>query len=234
MTARWIVVGDVHGCIQELTDLLEACSASPSDKIVFVGDLVGKGPDSAGVVALARSLRALCVRGNHDERLIRWHELVAQAGATPVPPLGPAHRPASETLTEDDWTWLMSLPYYLRLPRIETSDNTAIDAIVVHAGLVPGVPLERQDPSDMIRMRSIREDGTASWRGDDGKSWASQWPGPELVLFGHDAVRGLQQHPHAIGLDTGCVYGKALTAYLLPDRRFVSVPAHKAWAPIGD
>ena len=51
------------------------------------------------------------------------------------------------------------------------------------------------------------------------------WQGPELVIFGHDAKRGLQQEENAIGLDSGCVYGKKLTGIILPEREFVFVNA---------
>ena len=102
----------------------------------------------------------------------------------------------------------------------------------MHAGLVPGVALDAQSPKDLVSMRSIRPDGTASSRYEHGVPWASRWTGPELVLFGHDAVRGLQQWPHAIGLDTGCVYGGSLSGMLLPEREIVSVKAERAWLPV--
>ena len=76
----------------------------------------------------------------------------------------------------------------------------------------------------MLTIRSIKADGTPSKR-VDGEPWASLWPGPELVVFGHDAVRGLQMYEHAVGLDTGCVYGGRLSGYLLPERRLVQVDA---------
>jgi diadenosine tetraphosphatase ApaH/serine/threonine PP2A family protein phosphatase len=170
--------------------------------VVLVGDLVRKGPDSAGVVRRVRDIGARAVRGNHDVHFISRGE----AGA----------------LRADDREWLETLPLFLRLPRH--------GAIVVHAGLVPGVPLEDQEPEHLLTMRSIRPDGSVSKRVDEGVPWASRWEGPEHVVFGHDAIRKLQLHPHATGLDTGCVYGGELSACIFPGRRIVSVPARRAYA----
>jgi hypothetical protein len=131
-----------------------------------------------------------------------------------------------EDFTEPEWRWLTSRPLYLKVPEHQT--------LVVHAGLVPGRPLEAQREADLISMRSLTPEGEASPRIEGLTPWASRWAGPELVVFGHDAVRGLQQYPHALGLDTGCVYGKALTALLLPERRLVSVPARRVYSPPGE
>lgn len=58
----------------------------------------------------------------------------------------------------------------------------------------------------------------------DGLPWASVWTGPHFIVFGHDAVRGLQAYPYALGLDTGCVYGRQLSAVRWPSKKMVSVP----------
>lgn len=214
---RTLFIGDVHGCARELDALLEACAWRPGERVVLVGDLVAKGPDSAGVVRRARELGALAVRGNHDEHVLRWHEGRMPAGKK----LKPEHRQVLETLRTEDWDYLAALPLYRRFPEL--------NVLTVHGGMVPGVPLEEQRAELLLNLRSITPEGEPSKRVDAGVPWASRWEGPELVIFGHDALRGLQRHPHALGLDTGCVYGRQLTAYVLPEGRLYSVEAERTY-----
>jgi Calcineurin-like phosphoesterase len=215
---RTLLIGDVHGCVDELQALLAAAGVTPQDRVVLVGDLVAKGPDSRGVVRLARERGFQAVLGNHDAAVLR----VRQPDAGGRPPR-PEHRRVAASLSDEDWRWLEALPLTLALPEHGVR--------VVHAGLVPGVPLEAQAREDLLNLRSITPGGRGSRRIEEGVPWASVWQGPEHVVFGHDAVRGLQRHPFATGLDTGCVYGGALTGLLLPERRLVSVPARRAYVP---
>ena len=223
MTARTLIVGDVHGCLEELEDLLEESGWEEDDRLVLVGDLVAKGPDSLGVIRLMREMRARAVRGNHDQHCLKWWD--AKCAGDELPELKPAHQRVADELEAEDWRWLAALPLWIELPEH--------DALVVHAGLLPDLPLEEQDPYDLMNMRSILDDGTPSRSYEEGTPWAAVWPGPRLVVFGHDAVRGLQNRPHSVGLDTGCVYGGWLTGLWVPRRDLVSVPARGTYAQPG-
>ncbi|AEI64028.1 metallophosphoesterase [Corallococcus macrosporus] len=217
---RTLFIGDVHGCAEELDALLTRCGWRPDDRVVLVGDLVAKGPDSAGVVRRAREQGFLAVRGNHDAHVLRWHAGRGPRGKK----LKPEHQHVLDTLTPEDWAWLESQPLYRCFPEL--------NVVAVHGGLVPGVPLEAQKEDELLNLRSIMKDGTPSKRVDAGAPWASLWQGPELVIFGHDAMRGLQRYPHAVGLDSGCVYGGKLSAYVMPEGRLVSVLAKRAYVDV--
>jgi hypothetical protein len=221
---RTIIVGDIHGCRDELSDLLEACAFAGGDRVIAVGDLVAKGPDSRGVIEMARTLGIVAVLGNHDAHVLRLRE--ARAGDERARKRQ-HHFEVAQALGGEDIAYLAELPLWLRLADADPVRVT----LVVHAGLVPGVPLERQEPETCLNLRSFKPDGTPSKR-IEGTAWAARWPGPERVVFGHDAVRGLQQHRFATGLDTGCVYGGRLTALVLPDERLVSVPARRVYRPL--
>ncbi|NOJ81987.1 metallophosphoesterase [Myxococcus xanthus] len=217
---RTLFIGDVHGCAEELDALLTQCAWRPDDRVVLVGDLVAKGPDSAGVVRRAREQGFLAVRGNHDAHVLRWHAGRGPRGKK----LKPEHQQVLDTLTPEDWAWLESQPLYRFFPEL--------NVVAVHGGLVPGVPLEAQKEDELLNLRSILPDGTPSKRVDAGAPWASLWQGPQLVIFGHDAMRGIQRHPHAVGLDSGCVYGGKLSAYVMPEGRLVSVLAKRAYVDV--
>jgi diadenosine tetraphosphatase ApaH/serine/threonine PP2A family protein phosphatase len=211
---KTLIFGDVHGCLGELQDLIAAAGISKKkDQLISVGDMVAKGPDSHGVLKLMRDWGGRAVKGNHDAHVLKYRR---------GEEMKKEHKHVAKTLSEPDWKFLESLPLFLRLPGV----------IVVHAGALSGIPLEEQEENALINMRSITPDGGWSKKLDAGVPWASRWTGPERIVFGHDAIRGLQQYPLATGLDTGCVYGRALTGLLLPDDKIISVPAHEEWTPI--
>jgi Calcineurin-like phosphoesterase len=215
-----VIVGDVHGCLDELLALVERCGEPGDTRYVMVGDLVAKGPDSQGVLAWARTAGVDAVLGNHDVAVLR--ALDAEAD----PPARAQHAAVARTLRTEDVAWLEARPLWLAV------DGTAAAShLVVHGGLVPGVPLAQQERKHLLNLRSITAEGEPTKK-LEGAPWASLWKGPPHVVFGHDAVRGLQKHRWATGLDTGCVYGGKLTALVLPKGDLVSIPARHAYAPM--
>jgi hypothetical protein len=198
---RTIVVGDVHGCRRELEALLDRIGFRSGDRLVFVGDLVARGPDSLGVLDVARRTGALIVRGNHEQKLLDWRN-----GEDVV--LGRVHMDVARALRDVDWSLLETSSLWLDLPEH--------GARVVHAGVLPGVAMEHQDPHTLLHIRTVGVRGMKkSSVKARGIPWASLYAGPPQILFGHNALGGLQLHPWATGLDTACVYGGRLTAMVL-------------------
>src|SRR6185436_11654312 len=101
---RTLVIGDVHGCLDELRALVEQAGVTDDDVVVFVGDLVAKGPDSAGVIAWARERGAAAV---HDDHVL--HALAGDPGSKA------AHHQVARTLSAADADWLAALPLWWRV-----------------------------------------------------------------------------------------------------------------------
>jgi len=203
--ARSIFIGDVHSCAAELAQLLSAVAVTKDDRVYFVGDLLTRGPDPIGVMNLFRSVRARSALGNHEQRLLAARH-ASERGA-PGPKLGSSHGEVASRLSDEDWAMLESFPLWIDVPEHGVR--------VVHAGVVPGVPFEQQDPWMLTHIRSITEDGKPSEKW--GTLWGSLYRGSPHIVFGHNARQTPQLHPDATGLDTACVYGGALTAMVLPE-----------------
>ncbi|OZJ02894.1 hypothetical protein BZG36_04925 [Bifiguratus adelaidae] len=241
---RLWVIGDVHGCLDELNALLVKMQYEPSnDQLIFTGDLVGKGPKSVQVVQRVQELNGLTVRGNHDDKVIRWkgflNEYTARTGSkhagtyvdeSEVPEglkLGREHQMLANLLPQPDYEFLRDSPLILVIP-----DHAAL---VVHAGLDPRFSLnelDQQDPMTIMTMRSI-DQGIAS-EDHQGTPWYEAWnekqresKRPWTVYYGHDARKGLQLHDYTVGVDTGCVNGRELTAIEIPTRTRISVPCQR-------
>ncbi|MDQ3036473.1 MAG: metallophosphoesterase [Myxococcota bacterium] len=239
VSGRILVVGDVHGCLDELDELLRVAEHRPGrDRLVLVGDLVDRGPDPVGVVRRARGLGAEAVLGNHEERHLRYrrHELrrAREPGyANPMRAFEEGRLAQHQALSSDDWRWLEALPAWLRLPG---------GWLVVHAGFEPRRALADQKTPVIVRIRDVDDRGKFV-AGEDPRErvpgsvpWATRWRGPESVVYGHH-VHGFQapriDRPapdvECWGIDTGCVFGGRLTALVLPEREVIQVPARREY-----
>lgn len=187
---RLVFVGDVHGCKDELVELLAKIEFNPGngDHLVLTGDVVSKGPDSAGAVDLARRLGASCVRGNHEDRVLLVHRNARMAAFVPLQ--GPTEsaeaikavdhldeesfsqgdysdRAMASSLSTEQLDWLGSCPLILRVGEIKDMG----EVVVTHAGLVPGVDLQRQDPAAVMAMRTIDLETHVPSKESKGTPW---------------------------------------------------------------
>lgn len=247
---RTLAIGDVHGCVDELRDLLRVSLYRPgTDSLVFVGDYVDRGPDPAGVIDLIRSLqraspgRVHACQGNHDEKMGRWFLRVEQEHQSGTPnkmqPPTPERLDQWGELTRDDVAWVRALPVMI---------HPLADWIAVHAGF-EGVPREAQREDRLMRVRWLNPETGAMVPLKRGRfegrfqqppgtiHWSERWAGPENVVYGH-AVHSLttprvDRLPGGIecwGIDTGACYGGRLTALVLETREIIQVNARATYA----
>lgn len=231
--SRTVLVGDIHGCRAELESLLDYIGFVRGDRLIAVGDLVVRGPDPCGTLDILASVGARAVRGNHEDRLLRARavaRVLTRSSGREL--MSETQRATARALRKRDWAYLKDLPLWIDLPEHGVR--------VVHAGVMPGAPIERQDPHALMYMRTLTDAGAPSERRGENL-WGKSYEGPPHVVFGHNALPEPQLHRFATGLDTGAVYGGALTAMVLrtgerppvsPEERrdvLVSIPSRKRY-----
>jgi bis(5'-nucleosyl)-tetraphosphatase (symmetrical) len=268
-------IGDVQGCLTELTTLLETCSFdSAHDRLWFVGDLVNRGPASLEVLRFVKSLgeTAVVVLGNHDLHLLCVAEGFAKS--RPDDTLG-------EILGATDRDELLE---WLRGRKLLHAEG---ETILVHAGLLPqwtipealalaqeveanlrgpgyreclaklygSEPREWNDRlsgpdrirvivNAMTRMRFCTESGEMEFRAKGSldaappgfRAWfdiSSRKSSDATIVCGHWSALGLRVQPGLVALDSGCIWGGALSAYRIDDHEVFKVPC-AAYPAAGD
>lgn len=217
MNGRIIAIGDIHGCYQEFAELLDRLELKKDDQLILVGDLVNRGPDSNKVIDLARANRALSLLGNHELRLLNYRK----SGDTSF--LKETDVATYEKLRPDDWTYLAAMPL--------THYIEEMDTVFVHGGFLPNEPWQKQPAHVVTRIQVIDGDGRPRKRAEceDCPAWADLWTGPPFVVYGHTPRPEIYKLKWSVGIDTACVMGGYLTAYILPEKRFVQVKARKRY-----
>lgn len=204
---RKIVVGDIHGCRVEFEKLLDKVDFDPlSDELYLVGDLINKGPDSLGVIHSALSAEATIIAGNHELHFLNAVREKTLKKHTSF--LEMTKNWSSETI---EWvcTWIETLPLY--------HENE--DFLMLHAGLEPDFPLEMQNQKTLCTIRNLK----------NGDPWHKAYKGTKPIVYGHWALQGRHFTKNTFGLDSGCVYGRELSALIFPEKRLISIPAEKSY-----
>lgn len=200
---RLLAIGDIHGCRLALRSLLALLSPTRCDRIVFLGDYIDRGPDPRGVIdtllaVRRRVMRCTFLMGNHERMLLD----VLEGRNLPLYLANGGLVTLLAYMTEGQLRLPASHRRFLHsLQRFHVTGSH----IFVHAGLRPGCPLRQQTEEDLLWIRDEFLASDADW----GKT----------VVFGHTPMRKPLLRPRRIGLDTGAVYGGALTACDLQTRR---------------
>lgn len=237
------IVGDVHGCADELEHLLARLghgvvwrtdggarvadvSIVPGRRLVFVGDLVDRGPrapDSLRIVMAAlRTGYGHCVPGNHDDKFRRWlrgNDVTLTHGLDVT---------VSQMRTETDAFHNEARDLIERLPPYVWLDGGRL--VVAHAGI----------EAPMIGHTSDRIRHFCLFGDTDGKTdahglairydWAARYDGNPRIVYGHTPVAEPAEKNNSVCIDTGCCFGGALTALRYPEMQYVTVPARAKYA----
>ena len=219
MTGRLIAVGDIHGCHHEFSDMLQLLDLKGGDRVVLLGDIVNRGPDSTKVIDLAKASGCVCLLGNHELRLLKFK----RTGDKKY--MKEHDLETFDALRPEDWAYLESMPL--------TYEEADLNTVFVHGGFLPNEPWQRQPAEVVTRIQVVDKEGRARKRADDPNAppWADLWGGPPFVVYGHTPRPEIYKLKWSIGIDTGCVMGGYLTAYILPERRIVQVKARQRYFP---
>lgn len=216
--SRTIAIGDVHGCAEEFAQLLELIDPQEEDRVIQLGDLINRGPDSHSVIRIARQYKVEAILGNHEHRILtalreKRPELLKDYDLETI-----------KQLNNEDWIYLENLPKF--------KYSGLSDTVFIHGGFLPGQLWTNQSIEITTTIQVIDADGRPAKRSDapDAPAWADSWKGPPFVIYGHTPRPEVYQLKDSIGIDTGCVYGGYLTAYIVEEKRLIQVRANRAYA----
>lgn len=243
ITGPFDVIGDVHGCCDELVALMEklgydvsfsgegaarSVSVKPpgNRKAVFVGDLVDRGPKTPDVLRLVMHMveagTGLCVPGNHDNKLMRWlrgNDVKVTHGLDKtVAQLEDEPKAFSEKVE----AFITSLRSHVWL------DDGKL--AVAHAGMKEGYLGRLSRRVYMFCLYGETSGETDEFGLPIRYNWAAEYAGDTAIVYGHTPVPEAEWQNNTLCVDTGCCFGGKLTALRWPEREIVSVPAKEAYA----
>ena len=242
VTGPFDIVGDVHGCADELLALLakldyavtfkmsgrgrEVMIEAPAGRrLIFVGDLVDRGPKSPDVLRIAMANKdagGLCVPGNHDIKFLRWLSGKQVKISHGLDKTVEQFRDETAEFARRVTSFLETIPHHLWLERGLLA--------IAHAGIRE--PMIGRTSGE---IRSFCLYGETSGETDEfglpiRYHWAAEYKGNIAIVYGHTPVPEAEWVNNTLCVDTGCAFGGKLTALRWPERQIISVPAHAVYA----
>ncbi|WP_424950997.1 polynucleotide kinase-phosphatase [Deinococcus sp.] len=234
-------IGDVHGCLTELRELLTSMGYTVDDELsvtpppgrtaVFLGDLVDRGPDTPGVLRLVMGMvaagTALCVPGNHDDKLgraLRGEKVKVAHGLERSLEQFENESPEFRREVADFIRGLVS--HYV----LDGDEAGRGRVVAAHAGMKAAFQGRASG-----RVRAFALYGETTGETDEfglpvRLNWAAEYRGQAVVVYGHTPVPQAEWLNGTIDIDTGCVFGGRLTALRYPERELLSVQAHQVYS----
>ena len=246
---RIIIVGDVHGCIEELNELIDNINLQPTDLLYFIGDLIDRGPDSVAVVrkcySLSKQYNVKLILGNHEEKFLRYLKHIENKTGLETKMSGISEFPLLiGELADDEIDFLKSAYYAIELQQEKIT--------LLHGGISNLVKFpfpktyryELDNPKEfkglelITKVRYLSPEGKFVGLNEEtqvDRYWAEVYNGSYgHIYFGHQPF--IQEFPanfaHATGLDTGCVFGGWLSAIVIENgnKSFISVKAKETYS----
>lgn len=235
MIERTAIIGDIHGTISEFKELLTLLDyKSPNVRVILLGDLNDRGPDSPACVKLARELGLECVTGNHEKKYLNWYR--NQGSGSDVH--GKNYPSYYDQFSNEDINYIARMVPYIKIEEQNT--------VIVHAGLRAGIPLEKQSKEDLfyiryvddqnkfVSLRKINKLGSKEAAG--AHFWTEYGPWGFNIIYGHNVnsltdirVDSFSDGTACYGIDTGCCFGGNLTAIILETKEIIQVKAKQIY-----
>lgn len=216
---RTIIYGDIHGCLDEFQTLRSELNLKKDDREISVGDLLDRGPMSNEVLSYARENNIELVLGNHEYKYIRYQrhqEAFVQSGKANPMHFNDDKMNIFKNISAEDMAYLEAAPFYKKIDKLT----------ILHAGITNKIDLNTAQEKELkavTMIRTLDEEykplvyGQTAW---NSSFWSEIYDGNQgVIVYGHEAHPKVKIDRHAIGIDTGCVYGNKLTALVIYDTK---------------
>ncbi|KAI5959929.1 uncharacterized protein KGF55_005161 [Candida pseudojiufengensis] len=236
---RLIMIGDIHGHYNEFRKLLKKASYNPKkDELLVLGDFVTKGPDNFKMLDYLIDNKVSCIMGNHEFYLLQNYATFHMLDQPTFLNNNISSFRIKESFNNDPEfifakklqpkhvEYINNCSIIKELGPVPLTNEKNAPGIAVHAGVRPDLTLEEQNPVDNLEMRDLvgpyYNETTSDSDTPNSKSWSKiynskngAYPANNIVLYGHDARRGLKLKKYTKGLDSGCDKGGKLSAFII-------------------
>lgn len=215
---RHIFISDIHGCLKEFKEILKLIKKQNYERqrIILLGDLIGKGPKPIAVVSLARKMGLKSLMGNHELNYL-----------TQLKMGNPSAISFRRELGEENHLYLCKQYLFISHKLF----------IALHAGFDARSLIDISDENEyQHKVESLLKNTDAKTittiRGLADRPWHYYYKGTKPIIYGHWAQQGVHITANTICLDGGCVYGKRLVAYVLEEKKLISVSSQKTYVDV--